>query len=107
MGRHLVAADCRACGPGPAERGAKVTLDEWTEQVKAELAQAGFSVSEHEGFPIVKMPESHFDRVRLLKFRTAMPSDRTVYAEGMLFVPARQGRPAALSAVPGPREANG
>jgi hypothetical protein len=65
-----------------------MTLDEWSNQITGELVAAGFSVSLHDGFPLVKQPERFDEKVRLLKFRTSQPTDRLVYAEGMLFAPA-------------------
>jgi hypothetical protein len=66
-----------------------VTLPEWTASVIAELKGEGFEVSEYQGFPLVKCPETHAEGVRLLKFKTKeFPADRTIYEEGMLFVPA-------------------
>ncbi len=62
-------------------------LVEWADTIVAELKAAGFSVTVHEGFPLVKRPATHDDRVRLLKFRTSLSADRRIYAEGMLFVP--------------------
>jgi hypothetical protein len=64
-----------------------VTLQEWTAQIIAELKAAGFDAAEHEGFPLMKMPETHFAIVRLLKLRLSLATDRRIYAEGMLFVP--------------------
>jgi hypothetical protein len=72
-----------------------VTLPEWTASVIAELKAAGFEVSEYQGFPLVQRPESLEETVRLLKFETKhFPADRTIYAEGMLFVPAGSRRAA-------------
>jgi hypothetical protein len=64
-----------------------VTLAEWTEAISAELKGAGFEVERVYGFPLLKMPASQDERVRLLKFKTTLPSDQRIYKEGMLFVP--------------------
>jgi hypothetical protein len=70
-----------------------VTCQEWTAKVTAELQAAGFDVIECCGFPLVKpnfdgSRAGHDERVRLLKFHTTLPTDRRIYAEGMLFLPA-------------------
>jgi hypothetical protein len=64
-----------------------MNLPEWTAQVIAELKAAGFDATEHQGFPLMKMPETHFQIVRLLKLRLSVGTDRRIYAEGMIFVP--------------------
>jgi hypothetical protein len=64
-----------------------MNLAEWTAAVSAELKGAGFDVSEYLGFPLVRPPESHLERVRLLKFKTSAACERTIYAEGMIFMP--------------------
>jgi hypothetical protein len=71
-----------------------MTLQEWTAEVMAELKAAGFEVSEYQRFPFVKAPTSMQEGVRLLKFTTSLAADRTLYAEGMLFVPAGSAREA-------------
>jgi hypothetical protein len=65
-----------------------MTLVEWTAEVSVELQKAGFEVREYKGFPLVPRPASHEDTVRLIKFRTLLAADRSIYLEGMLFVPA-------------------
>jgi hypothetical protein len=65
-----------------------MTLKEWSQSVTDELKAAGFEVSDYQGFPIVPMQATHEERVRFLKFRTTAPSDRRIYAEGCLFIPA-------------------
>lgn len=70
-----------------------MTLQEWTMIISAELKAEGFEVSEYQGFPLVKRPESIEEGVRLLKFHTKQfPADREIFAEGMLFVPAGSRR---------------
>jgi hypothetical protein len=64
-------------------------LTQWTATVIANLKAAGFEVSEYQGFPLVNRPESLEETERLLNFSViGFPADRTIYAEGMLFVPA-------------------
>lgn len=65
-----------------------MTLQEWTAAVTAELVAAGFEVSDYQGFPLVKTPESHTEKYRFLNFSTTMGASRRIYAEGVLFVPA-------------------
>lgn len=69
-----------------------MTLQEWTATVIAELTSAGFEVSEYQGFPLVKIPATMQQSVRFLKFNTTLAADRTIYAEGCLFVPAGTNR---------------
>jgi hypothetical protein len=63
-------------------------LPEWTAKITEELRAAGFHPTEYRGFPLMKLPEGHFEIVRLLKFRTSLAADRRIYAEGMIFIPA-------------------
>jgi hypothetical protein len=63
-------------------------LETWTQLVSQELREAGFEVREYEGFPLAKSPESLEEKVRFLKFKTKVPADRTIYAEGVLFTTA-------------------
>ena len=70
-----------------------MTLEEWTESIVSELRQAGFDVEVYQGFPLAKPNvedtlEGHQERVRLLKFRTTLASDRRLYSEGLLYLPA-------------------
>lgn len=65
-----------------------MTLKEWGAVVSSDLAQAGFDVGQYGEFPIVKRPASMEETVRLIKFRTVLPAEKRIYAEGMLFVPA-------------------
>lgn len=74
--------------------GEMTRLAAWSEQITKELAAAGFAVSDYQGFPLVKRPAAFQDGVRVLEFRTSMPCDRTIYAEGMLFSPAGAKREA-------------
>jgi hypothetical protein len=53
----------------------------------ADLKAAGFEVSEHQGFPLVKCPASMEEGVRFLKFHATLAADRTFYSEGVLFTP--------------------
>lgn len=62
-------------------------LQEWTKSVSDELKAAGFEVSEWNGLPMAQPPKEHLECVRFLKFRTTLPADRRMYAEGTVFVP--------------------
>lgn len=65
-----------------------MTLAEWTAEVKGELQQAGFIVQIHCGFPLVPAPATFEEKKRLIELPMKLMSDRRIYAEGMLFVPA-------------------
>ena len=65
-----------------------MTLPEWTASIIAELRAAGFEASEYQGFPLAQTPRSIAEGVRFLKFHTTLAADRTIYKEGVLFVPA-------------------
>jgi hypothetical protein len=60
----------------------------WASEVTGKLAAAGFAVKEYKGLPLVTIPETHEETVRLLKFARTVGCDRAIYAEGMLFMPA-------------------
>jgi len=64
-----------------------MTIPEWTKAIVEKLETAGFHPVTHKGFPLVKLPDSHSETVRLLKFCRTLESDARIYAEGMLFVP--------------------
>jgi hypothetical protein len=65
-----------------------MTLEEFTSKVMKELKDADFVVEEFQGFPLVKTPHNYADIYRFLKFRTSIPCDRRIYAEGCLMLPA-------------------
>lgn len=65
-----------------------MNLEQWTDTIKKEAADAGFSVSEYQGFPLIARPASMNDGVRLIKFKFSMPVTKKIYGEGMLLVPA-------------------
>jgi len=67
-----------------------MTFEEWSAAISAELKAAGFPVDNFHGFPLVPMPATQPEIVRLLKFRTKQPVNREIYAEGMIFLPATQ-----------------
>ncbi len=67
-------------------------LQEWTASIIDELKMTGFECSEHQGFPLAKVPDSIAEKVRFLKFRTTFAADRIIYAEGVLFLPAESAR---------------
>lgn len=60
----------------------------WASEVTAKLSGAGFAVKEYQGFPLVKIPETHEETVRLLEFAETVGCNRTIYQEGMLFHPS-------------------
>jgi hypothetical protein len=69
-----------------------MTLEEAVKDISDELRAAGFQVSDYQGFPLAQTNlaegmDAHMERVRLLKFRTRIPCDRRIYAEGMIFIP--------------------
>ncbi len=65
-----------------------MTLAEWSQAVIAELAAAGFDAELHGGFPLVKMPQSMSETVKLLKLKLSVSTQWTIYKEGMLITPA-------------------
>jgi len=65
-----------------------MTLPEWTATIIAELRSAGFEASEYAGLPLAQDPGTIAEKIRFLKFRTSLAADRTIYKEGVLFVPA-------------------
>ncbi len=64
-----------------------MTLPEWTAAVSNELTEAGFEVEIRAGLPLVKIPKTHLEIVRFLKFKTTLAADKRLYAEGALFLP--------------------
>lgn len=61
--------------------------EEWTATISDEARAAGFSVSEHEGFPVIDTPAGFDDKLKLLRLEFSMPLSRTIYREGMLLTP--------------------
>lgn len=66
-----------------------MTLQEWAAEIAVELRAAGFDVSWHQGFPLIKKPEGMDDTVALLKWSspTNLPCAKSIYADGMLITP--------------------
>lgn len=67
-----------------------MTLKEWTAEVIEDFQAAGYTVTNHEGFPLVAMPITGTlqDRVELIKFwggRWAV--EKQIFNEGMLLLP--------------------
>lgn len=68
-------------------------LDKWREGVIAKLEEAGFSVSvtqEDEipgGLPIVPVPETLGEKVRLLKLRLPGGGMKNIFADGVIITP--------------------
>lgn len=63
-----------------------MTLDEWKAQVISDLRAAGFTCGDYEGFPLVAFPGMEKAQT-LLELKFSVPTERRIYAEGMLFVP--------------------
>ena len=67
-----------------------MTFEEWAAALTAELRGAGFVVTDFNGFPMVEMPPTMADSVKLLKWvSVSLPHVKNIYAEGMLFTPER------------------
>lgn len=64
-----------------------MTLSQWKTTLLSELEAAGFAVGEYQGFPLVKLPEKFEDTCRLLELRTSVATDRSIYDDGMIFLP--------------------
>jgi hypothetical protein len=62
-------------------------LPEWTATLMAECRAAGFEVSEHAGFPLVKRPSDLANGARFLKHKFSLAVERSIYAEGCLLLP--------------------
>lgn len=62
-------------------------LDEWKTILISELKAAGFEVGEYQGLPLVQMPTTFEETCRLLELRTSVACDRSIYEEGMIFLP--------------------
>lgn len=72
-----------------------MTLEDWTADVIEDLRLAGYTVENHDGFPLATDKPSALGLKRstaLLEFQARYPANRAVYAEGVLFSPA--ARPA-------------
>jgi hypothetical protein len=65
-----------------------MTLGEWTAEVCGALRQDGFIVDVYWSFPLVREPLTLAQRFKLLEVKLPLATDRRIYAEGMLFVPA-------------------
>jgi len=65
----------------------------WSSEIRGKLTEAGFTVIEYQGFPVVEIPEAHTEIVRLLKFAQTVGCNRTIFAEGMLFHPSGTSLP--------------
>jgi hypothetical protein len=62
---------------------------EWTAEVTRQLAEAGFKVEQHKGFPIVPETRDILENKRLVEFFPEVdpPVRKEIWAEGMLFLP--------------------
>lgn len=65
-----------------------MTLPEWTATMIGALTEAGFVAEVYEGFPLVREPLTLPQRKALLDWRGPLASERRIYDDGMLFVPA-------------------
>lgn len=65
----------------------RLTFEEWSGAVKAELAAAGFEADDHQGFPIVRRSISFERKYALLKLSLSMPVEKRIYSDGVLFLP--------------------
>lgn len=64
-----------------------MTLQEWTAEMRGALRQAGFDVTEHMGFPLVRTPSALPEKVRLMELPLPLAHEKRIYAEGMVIVP--------------------
>jgi hypothetical protein len=64
-----------------------VTREEWFDQVRAAYADGGFTVKGLHGFPLIEIPESIDDTVRLLELRPPFSASCRIYEEGMIVLP--------------------
>ena len=63
-------------------------LEQWSENVAEQIRAQGFDVEIHEGFPLVRDKGLTVNqRMRLLSMKLETPTERTVYQDGMLFMP--------------------
>lgn len=74
------------------KKGQQMKFEECSKMIQTELREAGFDVSEYKGFPLIKMPATHTERIRLLEFQTSFLCNRQIFFEGMLFVPIPKGQ---------------
>jgi hypothetical protein len=64
-----------------------VTLAEWTAEMRGALKQAGFTVDEFMGFPLVRTPPTLEGKDRLLRLALPYGHEKRIYADGVLLVP--------------------
>jgi hypothetical protein len=64
-----------------------VTGREWIETVVRELTAAGFEVKMTAGWPLVERPKDWDRGIALLKLKLSVSVTKSIYAEGMLFLP--------------------
>ncbi len=64
-----------------------MTGAEWMETVLRELRAAGFEPTMMAGWPLVTRPPEWDRGIALIKLRLSVPVTKTIYAEGMLFLP--------------------
>lgn len=62
-------------------------LEEWTEVTKKALEEAGYSVTLYEDFPLVEIPKSIPEGVKLLKLELPLGGCKTLYSNGCLVTP--------------------
>lgn len=66
-----------------------MTLPEWTAEMRGALRQAGFTVDEFMGFPLVRTPPSLAEKDRLLRLTLPYEHEKRIYLDGMLLVPVK------------------
>lgn len=79
-----------------------MTLDDWAHELAEELREAGYTVTLHQGFPLVtdKPSSMPWDKgVALIKWTSpsGLPCAKRIYAEGMLFTPGERSAAAAYA----------
>jgi hypothetical protein len=62
-------------------------LQNWTDKVIKAVSDAGFTVKEFNGLPLVDIPQDLNESVRLLKLPLPDGGVKNLYAEGMLITP--------------------
>lgn len=65
----------------------RITLAEWTAEMRGALRQEGFTVDEFVGLPLVRTPPSLAEKDRLLRLQLPLAHEKRIYADGVLLVP--------------------
>jgi hypothetical protein len=64
-----------------------MTLAEWAAEMRGALRQAGFTVEDRWGFPLVRTPETLEGKDRLLRLALPYRHEKRISADGVLVVP--------------------